>query len=317
MFKELIQVGFVSKEISRILDSYINIYNIGPWYLLKFCPENVGSMRVYGKKQEYAMNVAACPIGDVRFEYIEPLTESIFSDFYNIYKDDIIHHLKFGVKDYEKTLNYFKKKNIDLIQVGHQLGDTGKNIFNFFDTKRELGFVTEIVNVTKGFIKPKPDLWIGSELKDYDPVFTRPSVIGLVVKDLEEKIKEYMKFDIGPWEIHNFGLKDDLNFEAKMAFCRLGNVILKLIEPGSDSIFSQDLSKYGEGIHHIKMEVENYEEKLDYLQSKGAEIICSGKYLDEINFSFLNTRKHLNFCVQISDKEINNKESESGIIIHP
>ena len=50
MFKKLIQVGFVTRELERIMDNYINIYNIGPWYLLKFCPENVKSMTVYGKK---------------------------------------------------------------------------------------------------------------------------------------------------------------------------------------------------------------------------------------------------------------------------
>lgn len=316
MLKKLIQVGFVSKELKRILDSYINIYNIGPWYLLKFCPTNVKSMTVYGEKQGYEMNLAVCPIGDVRFEYIEPITKSIFSDFYDYYNENIIHHLKFVVNDYKEALDFFKARNINIIQTGQQLGDSGKNIYNFLDTKKEFGFITEIVHVTKNFIKPRPDSWVGLEHGDFDPIFIKPSVIGIVVKNLEEKIKKYMEFNIGPWKIHDFGKEDNLNFKAKMAFCRLDNAIFKLIEPKSDSIFSENLSKYGEGIHHIKMEVDDYEEKLNYLRSKGINILYSGNYLDKIRFSFLDTKKHLNFAIQISDKEIKN-ELESGIIVHP
>lgn len=317
MFKGLIQVGFISKELDRIMDSYINIYNIGPWYFLKFYPANVTSMMVYGKEQEYEMNVAVCPIGDVRFEYIEPITKSIFSDFYDRHNEDIIHHLKFDVNDYKKAIDFFKARNIDLIQVGHQLDDRGKNMFHFFDTEKKLGFTTEIVNVTEGFIKPQPDSWIGSGHGDFDPVFSRPSVVGIVVKNLEEKIRTYMNFNIGPWKIHDFGKDDNLNFKAKMAFCKFGNIILKLIEPQSDSIFSEDLSKYGEAIHHIKMEVDNYEDKLGYLQSKGVKTLFTGNYLDEIRFSFMDTKKHLNFTIEISDNEVNKKKLESGNVVHP
>lgn len=51
MFEKLIQVGFVTRELDRILKNLVDIYKIGPWYLLKFSPENVRSMKVYGKKR--------------------------------------------------------------------------------------------------------------------------------------------------------------------------------------------------------------------------------------------------------------------------
>ena len=316
MYKKIIQVGFISRELKRIMDSCINIYGIGPWYLLKFCPENVKSMTVYGKKQGYEMNVAVCPVGDVRFEYIEPLDKSIFSDFYDHYNENVIHHLKFDVKDYKEALNFFTAGNINIIQTGHQLGDRGKNMYNFLDTQKEFGFITEIVNVTKNFIKPRPDSWIGSGQGDFNPVFIKPSVIGIVVKNIDDKVKKYEEFGIGPWKIYGFGRESNLKIKSRMAFCRIGNIIFKLIEPQSDSIFSEHLSKYGECIHHIKMEVDNYEKKLKFLLSKGIDVLYSDNYLDKIRFSFLDTNKHLNFTVQISDKEIKN-ESQSEIIIHP
>ena len=316
MFEKLIQVGFVTRELERILDNYINIYNIGPWYLLKFCPENVKSMTVYGKKKGYEMNVAVCPIGDVRFEYIEPLTESIFADFYDSYKEDAVHHLKFGVKDYKEAFNFFASKNIELIQSGHQSGDRGKNIYNFFDTQKEFGFISEIVHVTKNFIKPQPQAWIGSGHGVFNPVFIKPSVVGIVVNNLADRIKKYLEFNIGPWEIHDFVKESNLKAKAKMAFCRLNNSVFKLIEPQSDSIYSEHLSEFGEGIHHIKMEVDDYKERLNYLVSKGINVLYSDNYLNEANFSILDTKKHLNFNIQLSDKEIKNIPG-AGIIIHP
>jgi methylmalonyl-CoA/ethylmalonyl-CoA epimerase len=316
MFKKLIQVGFVSRELSRVLDNFVNIYNIGPWYLLKFSPENVKSMSVYGKKKKYSMNVAVCPIGDTRFEYIEPITESIFSDFYDIYGEKTFHHLKFGVNSYREALRFLDLKNIETIQVGNQQGDAGKNMINFLLTQKEFGFITEIVYVTKNFIKPKPDFWFPEGRNDYKPIFIKPSIIGIVTKNIENRIKKYEEFGIGPWQVKNFGRESDLKIKAKMAFCRLENIILKLIEPQSDSIFYEHLLKHGEGIHHLKMEISDYAMTLKYLLSKGLNIIYSDSYQDKINFSYLDTDKHINFIVEISDQEIKN-ELQPEMIMHP
>lgn len=316
MFKKLMQAGFVSRDLDRVLDNFVNIYNIGPWYLLKFSPENVKSMSVYGKKKKYSMNVAVCPIGDTRFEYIEPITESIFSDFHDSYGENAFHHLKFGVKSYREALQFLDSKNIKIIQVGHQQGDAGKNMYNFLDTQKEFGFITEIVHVTKNFIKPQPDLWFPSDRNNFKPVFIKPSVIGIVVKNIEDKIRKYEEFKIGPWQIHDFGKESDLKIKTRMAFCRLENAMFKLIEPQSDSIFSEHLLKHGEGIHHLKMEVIDYAQTLKYLLSKGLNIIYSDNYLNKINFTYLDTDKHLNFIIEISDQEIKN-ELQPEMTMHP
>jgi methylmalonyl-CoA/ethylmalonyl-CoA epimerase len=316
MFKKLIQIGFVTRELDRILENFINIYNVGPWYILKFCPKNVKSMTVYGKKKEYSMNVTVCPIGDIRFEYIEPITESIFTDFYDSFGENAVHHLKFAVKDYREALNLLALKNISMIQSGSQCGDNGKNILNFLDTQKEFGFITEIVRVTKNFIKPQPDLWFSADRNNFKPVFIKLSVIGIVVKNIEDRIRKYEEFGIGPWQIHDFGRERDLKVKVKMAFCRLENSLLKLIEPQSDSIFYKHLLKKGEGIHHLKMEVNDYTQTLKYLLSKGLNIIYSDNYQNKINFSYLDTDKHLNFIIEISDQEIKN-EHQPEMIMHP
>ncbi len=316
MFEKLIQVGFISRELDRILKSYTEIYNIGPWYILKFCPDNVQLMEVYGKRQDYAMNVAVCPIADIRFEYIDPVTTSIFSDFYDEFGEYAVHHLKLGGQDYKTSFDFLASKNIKAIQTGHQTGGTGKNIYTFMDTWKELGFITEIVEVTSDFIKPEPEKWYPDKKNDFKPIFKKASMVGILVKNIERKIKEYEKLGIGPWLIKDFDGKNSSGLNTKIAFSCRENVILKLIQPDPDSFFAGHLMKYGEGIHHIKMEVDDYEHILKYLKSKGLEIIYSGEYLNEVKFSFIDTREHLNFIIEISDKEIDDFSADS-LILHP
>lgn len=316
IYEKVLQVGIVTKDISRILQSYVNIFGIGPWYILKFAPQNVESMTIYNKRQNYSMNVAVCPIDGIRFEYIEPITDSIFTEFYNKHGENLIHHLKFQVKNYKEALNLLTSKNFQNIQSGEQKGDKGKNIYTFIDTEEKLGFITEIVNVTSDFIKPKPDYLYPSENKNLNPIFIKPTAIGILVKNIEAKIQDYENLSISPWKIYELGEESNLKIKMRIAFCKLGNVILKLIEPKSDSIFSWFLENYGEGIHHIKMEVDDYDRTLKYLKSKGINVIYSDNYLNKIRFTFLDTHKHLNFITEISNKTIE-PERTSETIIHP
>ena len=316
LFTKLIQVGMVTRNISKVIECFTDVYNIGPWYVIKFSPENVDSMTLYGKKQAYSMDLAVCPIGDVRFEYIEPITSSIYSDFYKTYGENIVHHLKLGVDDLKKALDFLGSNNIEVIQSGEQIGGSGKNIYTYVDTKKQFGFITEIVHITRDFIKPDPDHWFPPDNNKFNPIFLRPSAVGIVVKNIEARIRDYQKLNIGPWEIYDFEEENNLRFKAKMAFCRLDNLLFKLIEPKSVSIFSEFLEKSGENIHHIKMEVQDYEKTLHYLQSRGVKTILSGFFADEVRFSFLDTSKDINFITEISNKSIED-DKDRRVMIHP
>ncbi len=100
----------------------------------------------------------------------------------------------------------------------------------------------------------------------------------------------------------------------KAAFCRLKNIQFKLIQPLDNSIFMDHLNSFGEIIHHLKMEVEDYNNTLNYLQSKGVNVIHSGTMEGGVNFSYLDTHKHINFMTEISEKKIDPKKD---LIIHP
>ena len=313
IFNNLIQVGMVVSNLEQSMQKYVYRYGIGPMYVIEFNPGNVSDMYLYGKRKNYSMNLGVSPIGDVRFELIEPISESIYSDYLNQSGEGIIHHLKLGVDNYYDVLEYMGSLGIKIIQIGHQVGNKGKNMYAYLDTAESLGFILEVVNVEKDFIKPKPDCWFpGNKATIPQPIFIRPSHVGIVVKDLDYKIEQYKGlFGLKPWTVKEFsnanvtdmyvyGKKKD--YAVKVGFYILGNVQIKLIEPLSDSIFNDFYNKYGEGvIHHIGTAVEDYNSVLTFLKSKDIKIIQSGCYQGKLKYSYLSTDKDLNFIVGITD----------------
>ncbi len=305
----------VVPDLQKSMQKCVFDYGIGPMYILEFNPGCVSDMHLYGEKKNYSMNVGVCALGDVRYELIEPISKSIYTDYLDKYGDGIIHHLKLGVDNYFEALEYLESIGIKTIQSGNQLGDKGKNMLSYVDTSDSLGFLLEIVNIEKDFIKPQPDRWF-PENKEMttDPIFLRPNHLGVVVKDLKGKIGQYEDlFGLGPWtvkefnsnnisDMHVYGKKKD--YSVKIGFYTLGNTLFKLIEPLSDSIFSDFYDKYGEGIiHHLGMEVNDYNEALIILKSKGAEVIQSGIHLDETRYSYISTDSDINFITEIIETD--------------
>ncbi len=178
----------------------------------------MSEMHLHGKKQGHSMNVGVRFIGDIRFEYMEPITPSIYSESYDQYEGRIVHHLKLEVDGLKETLDFLKSKNIEVIQSGHQLGIEGKNMYYYMDTPKKLAFITEIVHVTKDFIKPEPDSWYPEKDKNFDFVFKGVSQVGIVVRNVLDKIKDYEEFGIGPWEIREFGPENISNMEILTKF---------------------------------------------------------------------------------------------------
>ena len=299
----------VVSDLEKSMKKYVYDYGVGPMYVIKFSPDNVSNMYLHGKKINYSMNLGVCPIGDVRFELIEPLTKSIHSEFLQKNGEGIIHHLKIDVENYNQTIKYFDSIGIGSLQSGQQQGEKGENIYNYLETSKRLGFICELTNVSDDFIKPQPDRWY-PEKRDYVPIFKRPTHVGIVVKDLNQKIREYTEFfGMKDWYVKKFdsslmentyihGKRKD--YTVKIAFCDLGNMLIKLIEPIDDSIYAEFYSKHGDGIvHHLGMKVSDYSSVLDDLKSKGLEILQSGIYLGRTRYAYISTDQDINFITEI------------------
>ena len=101
--------------------------------------------------------------------------------------------------------------------------------------------------------------------------------VGIVVEDIQKTCSNLETiFGIGSWEIVDWPPRERMkrwyrnspaDFTAKMAFCQVGNVELEIIQPLSGkSIWRDFLDEKGEGIHHIRFNVDDHKVVEDRLQ---------------------------------------------------
>jgi catechol 2,3-dioxygenase-like lactoylglutathione lyase family enzyme len=114
--------------------------------------------------------------------------------------------------------------------------------------------------------------------------------IGLVVNNIDEASKKWaaiLGFDKIPEVIITDEYeKANTQFEgkptearAKLAFFRLENLTIELIEPiGKRSTWYKHLKKHGEGFHHIAFSVEGMEQNIAYLENKGGKLVQKGDF---------------------------------------
>jgi catechol 2,3-dioxygenase-like lactoylglutathione lyase family enzyme len=113
--------------------------------------------------------------------------------------------------------------------------------------------------------------------------------IGLVVRDIEQTARVYADLfgmDIpniiitDPEEIAHTKFRDaPTSARAKLAFFRMGDISLELIEPvGEPSTWKEFLDEHGEGVHHIAFQIEGMERVLTFLAGKGISAIQRGDY---------------------------------------
>lgn len=123
--------------------------------------------------------------------------------------------------------------------------------------------------------------------------------IGLVVNDIEKASEKWAAI-LGYSEKPQIIITDEYDkahtqFEgkpteaqAKLAFFRLDNLTIELIEPiGKNSTWYQHLKEHGEGFHHIAFNVDGMEKSISFLENKGGELQQTGDFTGG-SYSYVN-----------------------------
>jgi methylmalonyl-CoA epimerase len=96
--------------------------------------------------------------------------------------------------------------------------------------------------------------------------------IGIAVKSLAGAVKVYE--DLIGLKVSGYDQVDDQG--VKVAMLPIGESRIELLEPISEeSPIQKFMTKRGEGIHHIAVQVDNIHEALDRLKAAGARLIDS------------------------------------------
>ena len=149
--------------------------------------------------------------------------------------------------------------------------------------------------------------------------------VGIVVNNLEETLKKMESIST----FHNCNIinfppdgmkKDDVQlfyrgqknwFTAKFCFIQIGCTEVELIEPlEGDSVWKDFLREKGEGVHHLKYEVESLNDTMEFFKSKGIECIQYGSAVGKNigkTWAYFDTTKELGYIIEVLNKQIGEK----------
>jgi hypothetical protein len=113
--------------------------------------------------------------------------------------------------------------------------------------------------------------------------------VGVIVSDIEAKARAWA--DIFDLPLPNIIITDTVDLahteykgqptpaRAKLAFFKLGQVALELIEPIDEpSTWKDQLDQHGESLHHIAFFIKGMPEKIAYLTAQGVPLVQRGDY---------------------------------------
>jgi methylmalonyl-CoA/ethylmalonyl-CoA epimerase len=153
IFTDVLQVAVVVKNLDQAIKNYWETYGIGPWAVYEFNPSTVSDMIIDNEREDYAMRLALCNIGKVQWELIEPLDDkSIYADFLKKHGEGL-HHVAFGVDNYDQAMAYFKDRGIGVCQGGTWHGLT----YTYLESEDTFSSIAEIYSIPPGFEWPTPE----------------------------------------------------------------------------------------------------------------------------------------------------------------
>jgi methylmalonyl-CoA epimerase len=137
------------------------------------------------------------------------------------------------------------------------------------------------------------------------PIAKKISHIGIAVKELDSSIRWYR--DVLRLELE--GIETVESEQVRVAFFRVGESRIELLEPLSEeSPIAKYLTKYGEGIHHIALEVEELDKRLKQLKEKGVRLIHEQPKLGahQMNIAFLHPKQAGGVLLELCEPSQNN-----------
>jgi hypothetical protein len=97
-------------------------------------------MKLRGEPKEYRMKIAFAKMGAIQLELIQPLSESIYTEFLNE-KGEGIHHIGCYVDDLDTAVAIVEKQGINVIQSGKRPGGG----YAYLDTEGTMGAIFELI----------------------------------------------------------------------------------------------------------------------------------------------------------------------------
>jgi predicted enzyme related to lactoylglutathione lyase len=133
--------------------------------------------------------------------------------------------------------------------------------------------------------------------------------IGIVVKDIDKAGKAYADLFgmekpepiiTDKYEKTNAHYRGEpMKARAKLAFIRLENITIELIEPvGGPSTWQEFLKENGEGVHHIAFDVKGMDKTIGMLEKKGGNLVQRGNFTGG-SYSYVEMEEELKVILEL------------------
>jgi methylmalonyl-CoA/ethylmalonyl-CoA epimerase len=152
------------------------------------------------------------------------------------------------------------------------------------------------------------------------PAFTGINHICVVTGDLDRAVRAWAdRYGIGPWRLYRYDSSnmaatvegERVEFEMRVALCRLANARIELIQPldvDNRSPYARSLSEHGgaDHIHHVRFDVASYAESAAHLRRLGTDTIFDAAFRpggagaqERLSATYFDTADDLGFTVEI------------------
>ncbi len=128
--------------------------------------------------------------------------------------------------------------------------------------------------------------------------------IGLVVKNINDKIGELEKLGLGPFttlELKDLEIKyrgTTRNISMKLAFTHIGDTQLELIEAEGECFYTEFLKNSGVGINHLGVYVKDLDNEVSGFINRGIQIIQEGEIMG-VRWVYLDTIDIFGFVLEL------------------
>jgi len=155
MFKEVRQIGLAVLDIKQTARTYNDKYGIGPWELYKYFSPKAKDMQ-YGELNinNQKFTTGAAMIDKIEVELVEPEQgKTVYADYINIYGEGVQHISFIYNCSFNEAIEFHKNNG----QIIKQSGSINNAIYAYFDTEKDLKFISEYVYVPQDFKMPSSD----------------------------------------------------------------------------------------------------------------------------------------------------------------
>lgn len=150
---KVLQVCVVVKDLQKSMETYWNVFGIGPWKIITFQPPALRNATMRGKPEAFTMKLGLAQIGNLQWELIQPLTgNSTYKEFLDKHGEGL-HHVAVDVGDYDQAIALMQKHGIGILMSGQMPADS----FAYMDTEKVLGTIIEIYKRSPTFKPTSPE----------------------------------------------------------------------------------------------------------------------------------------------------------------